>query len=180
MRIFHIQGDQFTELTTLPEAAPAAGYYWVGIARAEFEGQVGTLQAALQRWTGGQLVDLHVSDLLNPQLTSHFDYTSLYDLLVFRRLTAASDPPADDSGEPAPSIVARIDTSPVGLAVFDQALLTVHPAGCLVREYFAARLQQQAPGADTNKSGRVPPSPSDLALRMANHMVDSYLDLRRL
>jgi magnesium transporter len=34
------------------------------------------VQAALQRWTGGQLVDLHVSDLLNNQLPSHFDYTS--------------------------------------------------------------------------------------------------------
>ena len=180
MRIFHIQGDQFTELTALPEAAPAAGYYWVGISRTEFEGQVGTLQAALQRWTGGQLVDLHVSDLLNPQLPSHFDYTSLYDLLVFRRLMAAGEPTADEADLSASSVVARIDTSPVGLAVFDQALLTVHPAGCQVREYFAARLQQQAPAAETSKSGRVPPSPADMALRMANHMVDSYLELRRL
>jgi hypothetical protein len=37
---------------------------------------------------GGQLVDLHVSDLLNHQLPSHFDYTSWYDMLVFRRLAA--------------------------------------------------------------------------------------------
>ena len=181
MRIFHIQGDQFTELQTPPDAAPPTGYLWVGIGRAEFEQIVGTVQAALQRWTGGQLVDLHISDLLNPQLPSHFDYTSWYDLLVFRRLAAAS---TEDNGSSAPGALTRIDTSPVGFAVFDRVLLTVHPADCMVREYFANRLQQQTPGADTRdarSSGtRMPPSPADMALRMVNYMVDSYLDLRRL
>ena len=174
MRIFHIQGDRFTELQAVPEATPGAGYLWVGIARDEFETRVGELQSALQRWTGGQLVDLHVSDLLNPQLPSHFDYTSLYDLLVFRRLAATGEP-ADTS-----TPITRIDTSPVGLAVFDQVLLSVHPADCLVAEFFANRLAQQAPGAEMSKSGRMPPSPADMALRMANFMVDSYLDLRKL
>ncbi len=178
MRIFHIQGDQFTELQTLPDAAPAAGYVWVGIARAEFELSTATLQSALQRWTGGQLVDLHVSDLLNAQLTSHFDYTSWYDLLVFRRL--AANAAADSAAAAPPAALTRIDTSPVGFAVFDRVLLTVHPEDCLVREYFANRLQQQTPGSDTRNSARVPPSPADMALRMVNYMVDSYLELRRL
>jgi magnesium transporter len=175
VRIFHIEGDQFTELSLLPEAAPDLGYLWVGIARAEFETQVGHLQAGLQRWAGGQLVDLHVSDLLNPQLPSRFDYTSLYDLLIFRRLAAVGEPP-----DSALAPITQIDTSPVGLAVFDNVLLSVHPDDCLVREYFANRLEQQAPTGDTNKSGRMPPSPADMALRMANFMVDSYLDLRKL
>ena len=178
MRIFHIQGDQFTELQALPDAAPANGYLWVGIARVEFGQNIAPLQSALQRWTGGQLVDLHVSDLLNPQLPSHFDYTSWYDLLVFRRLAALG---ADAEKIDARAALTRIDTSPVGLAVFDRVLLTVHPADCMVREYFANRLlQQQAPGGDTRNSARMPPSPADMALRMANFMVDSYLELRRL
>ena len=177
VRIFHIHGDQFTELQTLPDAAPPTGYVWVGIARAEFEQNIGTLQSALQRWTGGQLVDLHVSDLLNPQLPSHFDYTSWYDLLVFRRLAAVG---ADDDKNAPPGALTRIDTSPVGFAVFDRVLLTVHPADCMVREYFANRLQQQTPANDTRNSARVPPSPADMALRMVNFMVDSYLELRRL
>lgn len=178
MRIFHIQGDQFTEVQTLPEAAPAVGYLWVGVARTEFEQTVGTLQAALQRWTGGQLVDLHVSDLLNPQLPSHFDYTSWYDLLTFRRLAAVS---TDEETHGSLGALARIDTSPVGFAVFDRVLLTVHPADCMVREYFANRLQQQTPGGDVRNGGtRMPPSPADMALRMVNYMVDSYLELRRL
>ncbi|HWH83443.1 MAG TPA: CorA family divalent cation transporter, partial [Burkholderiaceae bacterium] len=181
MRIFHIRGDQFSELAELPDAAPASGYLWVGAARDEFEQQLGPVQAALQRWTGGQLVDLHVSDLLNAQLPSHFDYTSWYDLLVFRRLMLrgegdAAAAAATDANE-APM---QIDTSPVGLAVFDRVLLTVHPTDCLVRDYFANRLQQQAPGAETRSATRMPPSPADMALRMANFMVDSYLDLRRV
>lgn len=181
MRIFLIQGDQFTELQTLPDAAPPNGYLWVGIGRADFELKIDGLQSALQQWTGGQLVDLHVSDLLNSQLPSHFDYTSWYDLLVFRRLAFAS---TEDDASGAAAALTRIDTSPVGFAVFDRVLLTVHPADCMVREYFANRLRQQNQGADLREGraagARMPPSPADLALRMVNHMVDSYLELRRL
>jgi magnesium transporter len=189
MRIFHIQGDQFTELQTLPEAPPSAGYFWVGVRREDFETHIDTLQAALQRWAGGQLVDLHVSDLLNHQLPSHFDYTSLYDLLVFRRLAPgsaaaaqATDPDPDPQGASpgASATLTRIDTHPVGFVVFDRVLLTVHEADCQVRDFFASRLQQQGPNVETRNGTRLPPNPSDMALRMVNYMVDSYLELRRL
>ena len=40
MRIFHIRGDQFSELLELPETAPADGYLWVGIARPSFEAKI--------------------------------------------------------------------------------------------------------------------------------------------
>jgi magnesium transporter len=33
MRIFHVSGEQFTELDTLPDTLPAAGYLWIGAAR---------------------------------------------------------------------------------------------------------------------------------------------------
>ncbi len=186
MRIFHIQGDQFTELDELPDAMPATGYLWVGSARREFEVNVSPLQAALQRWTGGQLVDLHISDLLNNQLPSHFDYTSWYDVLVFRRLAAGAGSANmfidDNQGTlaSARAALAAIDTSPVGFALFDRVLLTVHPTDCQVRDYFANRLQQQTPGTEGRGSARVPPNAADLMLRMVNFMVDSYLELRRL
>ncbi|MBP6224179.1 MAG: magnesium transporter CorA family protein [Rhizobacter sp.] len=193
MRVFHIQGDQFTELETLPEKLPPAGYLWVGSARREFEVQSSVLQAALQGWTGGQLVDLHISDLLNNQLPSHFDYTSWYDVLVFRRLAAGEGSAPmflDDSKgtlATARAALAAIDTSPVGFALFDRVLLTVHPTDCQVREFFANRLQQQAlpAGGDARmlegrNAARLPASAADLMLRMVNHMVDSYLELRRL
>ena len=186
MRVFHIQGEQFTELSELPESLPVAGFLWVGSARREFEVNTALVQAALQRWTGGQLVDLHVSDLLNNQLPSNFDYTSWYDLMVFRRLAAGAgseDLFIDDTRgtvATARKALQSIDTSPVGFAVFDRVLLTVHPTDCAVRDYFAQRLQAQATGAETRGSARMPASPPDLMLRMLNHMVDSYLDLRRL
>lgn len=186
MRIFHINADQFAELESLPDALPPAGYLWVGSARREFEVQATQLQAALQRWTGGQLVDLHVSDLLNNQLPSHFDDTSWYDVLVFRRLAAGTGSEAmfadDQHGtlSSARKALDAIDTSPVGFAVFDRVLLTVHPTDCQVREFFAARLQQQVLSGDARNSARLPSSPADLMLRMVNHMVDRYLDLRRL
>ena len=196
MRVFHISGEQFSELDGLPDALPATGYLWVGSARREFEVQAATLQTALQRWTGGQLVDLHISDLLNNQLPSHFDYTSWYDMLVFRRLAAGEGSAPmfldDHKGtlSTARAALQAIDTSPVGFALFDRVLLTVHPTDCLVREFFANRLQQQvqptsaeprpAGPSDLRSGARLPASPADLMVRMVNHMVDSYLELRRL
>ncbi len=186
MRVFHLHGEQFTELPDLPDQLPAAGFLWVGSARREFEVRAPELQGALQRWTGGQLVDLHISDLLNNQLPSHYDYTSWYDLMVFRRLApgAGSESLFVDEARgtvsSARAALQAIDTSPVGFALFDRVLITVHPADCAVREHFAQRLAGLSSQNDVRGSTRMPASTADLMLRMVNHMVDGYLDLRRL
>lgn len=186
MRVFHISGERYTELEALPDTLPDTGYLWVGTGRREFEAQLATLQSSLQRWTGGQIVDLHVADLLNNQLPSNFDYTSWYDLLVFRRLAAGTGSAAmfiDESRgtlSTARAALEAIDTSPVGFALFDRVLVTVHPAECVVRDFFANRLQMQTQGGDVRATARIPPNAPDLMLRMVNFMVDSYLDLRRL
>jgi len=195
MRIFHLSDNIYEELPELPHELPAQGFLWIGLPRREFELQLPTVQQRLQHWTRAQLLDLHVSDLLNQQLPSHFDYTSWYDLMVFRRLAALPGalpgsppgtlPPA--AVEEAPQTLASadqafksIDTSPVGFAVFDRVLITVHPGECSLRDYFAAKLGAQQGGRDVRGSTRLPTSPAELMLRMVNHMVDSYLDLRRL
>ena len=98
VRVFHIVGDQFTELEALPESAAAEGYLWVATTRAAFEAALPDVQARLQAWTGAQLFDLHVLDLLNKQLPSTYDYTSAYDLLVFRRLAASAVAAIDEDG----------------------------------------------------------------------------------
>jgi magnesium transporter len=186
MRLFHITGDQFSELEGLPQQLPAGGYVWIGTTRRQLEAELGEVQAALHRWTGGQLFDLHVSDLLNVQLPSNFDYTSWYDLLVFRRLAAGGGAAAANADDATQSVaaahqaLAAIDTSPVGFAVFDRLLLTVHPTDCQVRDYFANRLATQVNVGDVRSGARLPTSPADLMLRMVNHMVDSYLELRRM
>jgi Mg2+ and Co2+ transporter CorA len=178
MRVLAFRGEQVSELPALPEALPAGGFLWVGVAREVFEERLGEIQGQLHKLTGGALVDLHVSDLLNRQLPSHFDYTSWYDLVVFRRLVAASEPAGQDAAG-APPRVTEVDTSAVGFAIFDRVLVTVHHAGCSVREHFAQRLLSMGGVPEARAVSRLPASPADLMLRMVNHMVDNYLDLRR-
>ncbi len=184
MQIHRVGPDRFTALDALPDTLPAQGFVWIGTTRAEFESQHDLLQGALQRWEGAGLVDLHVADLLNEQRPSDFDYTSWYDLLVFRRLAAIaaieaeSDPAAKKAS--ARRMFEAIDTSPVGFAVFDHVLLTVHPDNCAVLDHFAQRLRDLANGNDGRGASRLPSAPADLMLRMVNFMVDNYLDLRRL
>jgi magnesium transporter len=192
MRVFHINGDQFAELPNMPEQLPPTGYLWVGSGRREFEVQSADVQSALQRWTGGQLVDLHIADLLNNQLPSHHEYTSWYDMLVFRRLAAGAGSASlfiDESKgtlSTAKAALDAIDTSPVGFALFDRVLLSIHPTDCQVRDFFAMRFQQQVQstangaGVDQRSTARLPTGAADLMLRMVNHMVDNYLELRRL
>src|SRR5690606_13834576 len=165
--------------------APADGYLWLSLTRTELRESLADVQRALQRLGGTPLVDLHVSDLLNDQLPSHYDATSQYDVLVIRRLAAGADaaaagPALRNAGPPA---LRRIDTRPVGFAVFDRVLLSVHPEDGAVRDAVAARLgapAAQGPALDVRAtSARLPASPADLMLRVANQIVDSYLALRR-
>ncbi|MES2977415.1 MAG: magnesium transporter CorA family protein [Pseudomonadota bacterium] len=189
MRVFllNAKGPGVEETNVLPDEMPAQGFVWMACTRTEFETQQSEIQVSLQQLCGTQLVDLHISDLLNRQLPSHYDYTSQYDILVFRRLAtgAAGEPQGVGNNAPppvrrgGPPILNRIDTNPVGFAVFDRLLLTVHPTDCAVRDTYAAKLMA-APPADTRLIGvKVPSSPADLMLRIVNQMVDSYLALRR-
>ncbi|MBT2301666.1 magnesium transporter CorA family protein [Variovorax paradoxus] len=197
MRVFEISGSRITEHEALaPMAVPGAcanGYLWISLTRDEFRRSLAEVQGILQSLCGTQLVDLHVADLVNDQLPSHYDYTSQYDVLVFRRLAAANGA-VPKSTEPAlarsgPPVLRRIDTRPVGFAVFDRVLLSVHPEDGAVRDAFAARLLAAAapdargataPALDVRAvSTRVPPNPADLMLRVVNLIVDAYLDLRR-
>ncbi|MDP9899404.1 magnesium transporter CorA family protein [Variovorax ginsengisoli] len=200
MRIFQVSGSQVDEHATLaPLALPGAcrtGYLWLSLTREEFRASLGDVQRVLAALCGTQLVDLHVSDLLNDQLPSHYDYTSLYDVIVFRRLAAAGVGP--DTQAPAlprsgPPVLRRIDTRPVGFAVFDRVLLSVHPDDAAVRDAYAAKLlaaagrgdrgdrpEAETPALDARAtSARVPTSPADLMLRVVNQIVDAYLELRR-
>jgi magnesium transporter len=223
VRFFWIH-EGFTELKDWPTSLQGPGFLWVTSGRREFEMHQASIQHKLHLLAGGSLVDLHVSDLINAQIPSQFDYTSWYDLLVFRRLAAGPGTEhlfmddAQGTASTARQALAAIDTSPVGFALFDKLLLTVHPAECSVQDFFVNRLTQisaspaprgtngaeaaprppdeddahlgAAPhlqgladagnGAYRASSSRMPTSSADLMLRVVNHMVDSYLDLRRL
>ena len=92
LRVFSITGNQVQALTELsaeaplPQALPEQGFLWLALSRSHFEQHLSAIQASLQQLTGQSLVDLHVADLLNGQLPSRYDFTSHYDLVVFRRL----------------------------------------------------------------------------------------------
>ena len=194
MRIFSINDHHIAETDHLAALGdlrlPESGFVWIACARHEFETLQSQIQVVLQALSGTHLVDLHISDLLNKQLPSRYDYTSLYDLVVFRRLAAGAidatpAPLAQGSNgvvkRSGPPILRRIDTSPVGFAVFDHVLLTVHPTDCAVRDAYAARLLAAAATSQTHHTGgaRLPSSPADLMLRIINQMVDGFLELRR-
>jgi Mg2+ and Co2+ transporter CorA len=202
MRIFSVSGGEVHTELDWPEGLPEQGYVWIACTREQFQTDLSPIQSHLERLTGQSLVDLHVSDLLNAQLPSRFDYSSHYDLVVFRRLAQRHDTasPADAPPQSRPTkrtgppVLHRIDTSPVGMAVFDRVLLSVHPTDCAVRDAYAQRLLASSAlsksppltamataAADPRSTGArgVPSSPADMMLRIVSQMVDSYLDLRR-
>ncbi|MEJ7932522.1 magnesium transporter CorA family protein [Ramlibacter sp. AN1015] len=188
---------EFTEgtlrfLDCLPAAPPARGFVWVYLSRDELREHLPQLQSAALRLGGSSLLDLHVKDLENRAHPSHYDYTSVYDLVVFRRLATSAEIDAElqvDGATAAPrhpSTLAsfhRIRTRAVGFAVFDRLLVSVHPAGCET-----ARLHIQRTIAEAAQTeavvvvgrSRQPSGPADLMLRLINEMVDGYLELRKL
>ncbi len=193
MRVFTVSGQHVHAGLALPRQLPEHGYVWIACSRARFQDELALIQDSLQQLTGQTLVDLHVSDLLNAQLPSRFDYSSHYDLMVFRRLAQRPESSTADSSNglklqsgkrSGPPVLQRIDTSPVGFAVFDRVLLSVHPADCAVREAYASRLLASTQAMDdqdlrSTSARSLPNSPADMMLRIVSQMVDSYLDLRR-
>ena len=188
MRNFIVAPQGLTESDTLPQALPSEGFLWLSFSRREFELLQHEVQSLLHALCGVQVYELHIADLLNNQLPSHFDFTSDYDLVVFRRLARGkTETDISQPGEllhranPAsgPPILRRIDTSPVAFLVMDRVVVSVHPAECAVRDSFASKLLNTAPLGPGQTSHRLPANPADLMLRMLNTVVDAYLDLRR-
>jgi Mg2+ and Co2+ transporter CorA len=181
MRTFTINAGQVLEVAQLDlltkEGLAPQSFVWISCTLAQFNAQQQAVQACLQRLCGTQLVDLHIADLRNQQLPSHYDYTSQYDLLVFRRLAPEHAPVESKDGS---TILRRVNTNPVGFAVFDKVLLTVHPDECAVRTLYVSKLLSGVSTEYRAAGARVPTSPADLMLRIINQMVDGYLALRKM
>ena len=185
----------------LPSNAPVDGFVWVFTDRESIAADLPKLQTLAQQVGGSALLDLHCQDLASQLHPSHYDYTSVYDLVIFRRLITATEAaeakleaelenvqqglalkPARKRGPP---VFNRINTRAVGFVQFDKLLISVHPGGCYTARSFVERYLKDAlhsenasPQATVARS-RLPTSPADLMLRMINMMVDSYLDLRK-
>jgi len=183
-----------------PERAPDDGFVWIYLDRTDFVRHLADVQAAAQRLGGSALLDVHVKDLASDSHPSHYDATSVYDMVIFRRLATLAEVQRDQEQVNAiasyhahgvgasaltkplvPEAFSRIDSRAVGFAIFDKLLISVHPAGCYTANSYVQRFVADAKLAvDTaGTRNRVPQGPSDLVLRTINTMVDSYLDLRK-
>lgn len=204
MQIVEFTDASLRFVDAAPEQPPRDGFVWVFLDQQEFEAAQTKIQQAAIKLGGSALLDLHCQDLASPVHPSHYDSTSIYDLIIFRRLATQLETQAEDDhekairnyhgqerkankrGERLPTFN-RISSKAVGFAVFDRCLISVHPPGCYTAKSFIqrfladAKFSLDASGADpASARSRLPISPADLALRMINGMVDSYLDLRKV
>lgn len=198
MQIVEFTTDSLRFLDVMPARSPENGFIWIYLERDELVEHLASLQQSAQCIGGSALLDVHVEDMQNAQHPSHYDFTSIYDLIVFRRLATSSEMQQESEKEAAMEayhgqasasvlkrrdglVIQRISSRAVGFAVFDRLLITTHPRSCYAARNFVQRFI-----ADVKTSvdavgarNRIPSSPTDLSLRMINAMVDSYLDLRK-
>ena len=205
MQIIEFTANSLRFVDAVPASAPADGFVWILLERDELEAVQPQLQEAAQRLGGSALLDLHCQDLASALHPSHYDSTSIYDLIIFRRLATQFETQTEVEHEAAigtyhgqggkPRIKSRaglpafdrISSKAVGFAVFDRCLISVHPRGCYAAKSFIQRFLADAKfSVDATildpafARSRLPISPADLTLRMINAMVDSYLDLRKV
>ena len=204
MQIVEFTDASLRFVDTAPAQPPSDGFVWIFLEQNEFEAARVQIQQAALQLGGSALLDLHCQDLASSVHPSNYDSTSIYDLIIFRRLATQLETQAEDAkekaiheyhgqggksrrrGERLPTLN-RISSKAVGFAVFDRCLFSVHPPGCYAAKSFIQRFQADAKFAldatqldTTSARNRLPISPADLALRMINSMVDSYLDLRKV
>jgi len=209
MQIVEFSGGTLRFLDAAPAAAPADGFVWIYLERSDFDAQLPHIQAAAERLGGSMLLDVHLQDLASDAHPTAYDATSIYDLVIFRRLATSDETllaSGSQEGEPHTKpgsaenfamelthAFRRIDSYAVGFAVFDKLLVSVHPPGCMVAKGYVQRLLANVKlsvGVDPADAGaatsiaaaariRVPQSPADLTLRLISGMVDSYLGLRK-
>ena len=204
MQIVEFTDASLRFVDTAPDQPPRDGFVWIFLEQHEFEPAQVQIQQAALKLGGSALLDLHCQDLASHAHPSHYDSTSIYDLIVFRRLATQAETQHENAQEKAISdyhgqgrmakrrgerlpTFNRISSKAVGFAVFDHCLISVHPPGCYAAKTFIQRFladatfSLNASGADSASArNRLPVSPADLTLRMINAMVDSYLDLRKV
>jgi magnesium transporter len=186
MHIVEFTSGTLRFLDRLPAHPPPTGFVWIYLEREDLLAEAAALQKAAQQLGGSPILDVHMADLDNRAHPSGYDYTSVYDLIVFRRLATDAEVRAETAGAPMPQgelrTFAGVRSRAVGFVAFDRLLISVHPAGCTTAESFIKRFlgdAVQAEGLSAAARNRLPASPADLMLRMINAMVDSYLELRK-
>src|SRR5512133_2330893 len=91
MHIVEFGAGTLRFLDQVPSQVAANGFVWIYLEREALEQETGALQHAAQRLGGSAILDLHLKDLANRAHPSHYDYTSIYDLVIFRRLAGEAE-----------------------------------------------------------------------------------------
>lgn len=182
-QIVVFSGGTLQFLDAPPAQVPANGFVWVFLSRSVFDARLPELQQIAQQLGGSPLLDLHCRDIRNTSHDSDYDYTSIYDLIIFQRLTTEAEASQDRAAPQAGRPFGHVSTRGVAFAIFDRLLISVHPEGCFtartfIERYLADAVQSEGLGGASARS-RLPESPADLMLRMANLMVDNSIELRR-
>src|SRR5688572_12974263 len=102
MHIVEFAAGTLRFLDQVPTAPPKSGFVWIYLDRETLQQELPQLQEAAQRLGGSTLLDLHMQDLLNPAHPSNYDYTSIYDVVVFRRLATAREVDVELNGTASP------------------------------------------------------------------------------
>ena len=101
MQIIEFTADSLRFADALPTQAPADGFVWVHLDRQELDQALPQLQQAALQLGGSALLELHAKDLSSAAHPSHYDYTSVYDLVIFRRLATQAETGAEAEQEAA-------------------------------------------------------------------------------
>ncbi|PFH10196.1 magnesium/cobalt transport protein CorA [Collimonas sp. PA-H2] len=202
MDIFLISDNQVSQSQEIPDAVPLKGFLWIDATHEEVAADPEAWRGAIERATGVQIYDPHMTDTLNPNHPSYFDSTQDYGMVVFRKLmlngaagngnsqapagsedksAAAPAAAADEGGKrKIPAALSKLATQPVTFLIMDHALVTVHERYSRTIDATRTRLLDLCNKTEkTPHAIRLPASPEDLLLRLINAMVDQYLDLRQ-
>ncbi|MFI0546522.1 MAG: CorA family divalent cation transporter [Brachymonas sp.] len=142
----------------------AQSFLWCVLPRSALTQDWEALQTVVRGYSAAGLLQLHLRDLCNAQHPSRYDFSSDYDVLIFRQLAQAH---LAQEHQTLPTLV----TAAVGFVLFDQLLITVYEDDCPWVDDFLLRFMQDA---------RLPHSPADLMLRLTNALVDDFLNLRKV
>lgn len=186
MDIFLITEQQAVLVTAPPQQLPAGAFLWLDATHDEVTADPQAWRKNVERLTGTFLYDLHLQDVVNMSHPSYFDSTQHYEMIIFRKLALPAGNDNDSAGNAPgernkiPSALSKLATQPVTFLLMDQVLVTVRAAQSRTIEAARKRLLDYAERAEgMSHAGRPPLSPTELALRLLNAMVDQYLQLRQ-
>ncbi|CAG9182694.1 magnesium transporter CorA family protein [Cupriavidus respiraculi] len=121
MQLLGFSASQVHPLATLEAAREflvgnaAARFVWIDCPIEEVTANPTAWREAMQTVAGAPVLDLHLTDAINPAHPSYFDTTHAYDMVIFRKLTFETSRLIAEGGEAAAT--AALAAAPAAVAV---------------------------------------------------------------